>query len=98
MSTRLQVSVQGTQLFIRSFELGVMFLPSLEDCYRQHPHRGFSCDPQDPGSVHPNPEAAGPSHTASGSTGGLPAHASQVTCTRKVQDAWHARQMLLDIL
>ncbi len=38
--------MQGTQLFIRSFELGVMFLPSLEARYRQHPNRGFSCTPQ----------------------------------------------------
>ena len=40
--------VQGTQLFIRSFELGVMLLPSLEARYRQHPNRGFSCTPQAP--------------------------------------------------
>ena len=38
---------QGTQLFIRSFELGVMFLPSLESHYRQHPHRGFTCTPRE---------------------------------------------------
>ena len=36
-------AMQGTQLFIRSFELGVLFLPSLEARYRQHPHRDFSC-------------------------------------------------------
>ena len=40
--------LQGTQLFIRSFELGVMFLPSLEARYRQHPNTGFSCTPQTP--------------------------------------------------
>ena len=39
-------SMQGTQLFIRSFELGVMFLPSLEACYQQHPHKAFTCTPQ----------------------------------------------------
>lgn len=38
--------MQGTQLFIRSFELGVMFLPSLEARYQQHPHKGFTCTPQ----------------------------------------------------
>jgi hypothetical protein len=49
--------VQGTQLFIRSFELGVMFLPSLEARYRQHPNRGFSCNPQAP-PAHPSAEDA----------------------------------------
>ncbi len=49
--------VQGTQLFIRSFELGVMFLPSLEARYRQHPNRGFSCTPQAP-PAQPSTEAA----------------------------------------
>ncbi len=38
--------MQGTQLFIRSFELGVLFLPSLEAGYQQHPHRAFTCTPQ----------------------------------------------------
>ncbi|KAL3157421.1 hypothetical protein ABBQ32_011893 [Trebouxia sp. C0010 RCD-2024] len=37
---------QGTQLFIRSFELGVMFLPSLEARHQHHPHRAFTCTPQ----------------------------------------------------
>ncbi|KAL0031162.1 hypothetical protein WJX77_006853 [Trebouxia sp. C0004] len=51
------VQKQGTQLFIRSFELGVMFLPSLEARYRQHPNRGFSCTPQAP-PAHPSAEDA----------------------------------------
>lgn len=38
--------MQGTQLFIRSFELGVMFLPSLEARYQQHPNKDFTCTPQ----------------------------------------------------
>lgn len=29
----------GQQLFIRSYELGVLCLPSLEAAYRRHPHR-----------------------------------------------------------
>jgi hypothetical protein len=29
----------GQQLFIRSFELGVLCLPGLEAAYRRHPHR-----------------------------------------------------------
>lgn len=33
----------GAQLFVRSYELGVLLLPSLEAAYRSHPHRGFSC-------------------------------------------------------
>lgn len=42
---KLRVATQGTQLFIRSFELGVLFLPSLEAAYRQHPNRLFTCTP-----------------------------------------------------
>jgi tyrosyl-DNA phosphodiesterase-1 len=33
----------GAQLFVRSYELGVLLLPSLEAAYRSHPQRGFSC-------------------------------------------------------
>lgn len=49
------VASQGTQLFIRSFELGVLFLPSLEAQYRKHPHRDFSCTPElaKPANVRP---------------------------------------------
>ena len=42
------ICLQGTQLFIRSFELGVLFVPSLEAIYKQHPHRGFTCTPREP--------------------------------------------------
>ena len=31
----------GTQLYIRSFELGVLCTPQLEAAYRAHPHYGF---------------------------------------------------------
>ena len=36
-------AAQGQQLFIRSYELGVLLLPSLEAQYRRHRHCGFSC-------------------------------------------------------
>ncbi len=32
-----------TQLMVRSYELGVLLLPSLERAYRASRHRGFSC-------------------------------------------------------
>lgn len=50
------VVLQGTQLFIRSFELGVMFLPSLEACYQQHPNKDFTCTPQDSSPTGPSSE------------------------------------------
>ena len=33
---------------VRSYELGVLFSPSLEAAYRAHRHCGFSCTPQPP--------------------------------------------------
>ena len=33
---------------VRSYELGVLCLPSLEAAYLQHPHRGFNCTEQVP--------------------------------------------------
>ena len=37
----------GSQLAIRSFELGVLLLPSLEAAYRAHPHRAFVADEEE---------------------------------------------------
>lgn len=37
----------GQQLMIRSYELGVLCVPSLEAKHRQHPHRGFCCTGDD---------------------------------------------------
>lgn len=34
---------QGTQLMIRSYEMGVLFGPSTENLFRSSPHRFFSC-------------------------------------------------------
>ncbi|GMH40675.1 hypothetical protein BSKO_08579 [Bryopsis sp. KO-2023] len=35
----------NTQLMIRSYEMGVLFVPSAEQAYRTSPHRDFSCTP-----------------------------------------------------
>lgn len=81
----LGLHLQGTQLFIRSFELGVLFLPSLEARYLQHPHRGFSCTP--PGSPRdPTTEDVGPS-TAGSDPAASPAAATagRQTLHRAVQ-------------
>ncbi|KAL3159457.1 hypothetical protein ABBQ38_009882 [Trebouxia sp. C0009 RCD-2024] len=70
---------QGTQLFIRSFELGVMFLPSLEARYQQHPHQAFTCTRAMPGNrssqqqspdprSSPDPICRGPATSAKQST------------------------------
>lgn len=34
---------QGTQLMIRSYEMGVLFVPSTEKLFQSSPHRRFSC-------------------------------------------------------
>lgn len=34
-----ELQKNGQQLFIRSYELGVLCLPALEAAYRRHPHR-----------------------------------------------------------
>lgn len=42
------VWVAGGILMVRSYELGVLFLPSLESAYRGHRHCGFSCTDKAP--------------------------------------------------
>jgi tyrosyl-DNA phosphodiesterase-1 len=44
-------------LQVRSYELGVLLLPSLEEAYRRHPHRGFSCT-AGPAAAQPRAAAA----------------------------------------
>ena len=39
---------KGQQLFIHSFELGVMFLPSTERAFQQSQHCTFNCTPEHP--------------------------------------------------
>ena len=41
-----ELQKNATSLFVRSYELGVLFLPSLEAAYRKHPHRHFHCTPR----------------------------------------------------
>ncbi|KAK9834326.1 hypothetical protein WJX81_007076 [Elliptochloris bilobata] len=38
-----ELDKRGQQLFIRSYELGVVLLPSLEQKYRAHRHCGYAC-------------------------------------------------------
>lgn len=40
-----ELQKNGTQIQVRSYEMGVLFLPSLEAAYRRHRHRAFSCLP-----------------------------------------------------
>lgn len=93
----LGLHLQGTQLFIRSFELGVLFLPSLEARYLQHPHRGFSCTPPET-PKDPTTEDAGPSTGSSDPAASPPAAtAGKPTLHRAVQAMEAAQLEGLDI-
>lgn len=43
-----QLQKQGSQLMVRSYELGVLLVPSLEGAYRASRWRGFSCTSSQP--------------------------------------------------
>eukprot|EP00798_Chlamydomonas_sp_ICE-L_P020433 gene20433-27221_t len=51
-----QLQKKNTQLMVRSYELGVLVLPSLEEQYRRHEHYGFSCTPGRPYAMQAEPK------------------------------------------
>ncbi|MEW5312335.1 MAG: hypothetical protein WDW38_003976 [Sanguina aurantia] len=54
----------GSQLMVRSYEMGVLLLPSLEASYRASGQAGFCCTPSHPPLTHALPSRAPPPHAA----------------------------------
>lgn len=80
----------GTQLMVRSYELGVLLLPSLEAAYRSSRWRAFSCTPTGRTShpAPPQPQPQPPPPPASGGDGGRAAPAPRfVAWSRDIPQA-----------
>lgn len=66
-------------LFIRSYELGVVFLPALENHFRQHRNRWFTCT--DSADI-------GPSTAAAGGASGTMQQAQHSSCNHLLRCPW----------